>query len=168
MRFSVLIHSFHVAPSYRGDIFTLGIWDSNRRCTDIISEKEKISRRLELAILTPRIYFTPSCVRQINRPRNTPPTVNILTTAYIKNSIGSRLCDPDEQCSCSLDCGTTPSTETDCSDGIDNDCDGNIDCSDGDCSSSDEYCSSLPKGDPCMSNEQCQSGSCHSIKLTCK
>lgn len=81
---------------------------------------------------------------------------------------GDGTCDPDEQCSCSLDCGTTPSTETDCSDGIDNDCDGNIDCSDGDCSSSDEYCSSLPKGDPCMSNEQCQSGSCHPIKLTCK
>ncbi len=44
-------------------------------------------------------------------------------------------CDPGEdQCSCSADCGLPPVTETDCTDGIDEDCDGDTDCGDTDCS----------------------------------
>jgi len=40
-------------------------------------------------------------------------------------------------------CGTLPSTESACADGVDNDCDGSIDCTDGDCASSSS-CASPP------------------------
>lgn len=44
-------------------------------------------------------------------------------------------CGPGEdQCNCPQDCGTPPGAETNCNDGIDNDCDGNTDCGDADCS----------------------------------
>jgi len=47
---------------------------------------------------------------------------------------GDGLCDGGEdQCNCSADCGAPPSTETNCSDGIDDDCDGATDCKDIDC-----------------------------------
>ena len=47
---------------------------------------------------------------------------------------GDGTCDPGEDpCNCSQDCGTPPSTETSCSDGIDDDCDGYVDCDDIDC-----------------------------------
>ncbi|MCK4959530.1 MAG: PASTA domain-containing protein, partial [Planctomycetes bacterium] len=43
-------------------------------------------------------------------------------------------CDPGEdQCNCPEDCGTPPSTETSCDDGIDEDCDTYTDCDDSDC-----------------------------------
>ncbi len=43
-------------------------------------------------------------------------------------------CDPGEdQCNCPADCGTPPSTETTCDDGIDEDCDNDTDCDDVDC-----------------------------------
>jgi hypothetical protein len=45
---------------------------------------------------------------------------------------GDDICDPGEdQCSCAADCGSPPGSETNlCDDGIDNDCNGDIDCSD--------------------------------------
>jgi hypothetical protein len=47
---------------------------------------------------------------------------------------GDGTCDSGEdQCNCADDCGTPPTTETDCSDGEDNDCDGDTDCDDSDC-----------------------------------
>jgi len=43
-------------------------------------------------------------------------------------------CDAGEnQCNCPEDCGTPPATEGSCSDGIDNDCDSDVDCHDDDC-----------------------------------
>ena len=55
---------------------------------------------------------------------------------------GDGTCDAGEDiCSCSADCGTPPGSELICSDGADNDCDGDIDCSDSDCSA-DSACSS--------------------------
>lgn len=45
-------------------------------------------------------------------------------------------CDPGETpCNCPQDCGPPPSSETNCTDGIDNDCDGYADCADPDCAS---------------------------------
>jgi hypothetical protein len=47
---------------------------------------------------------------------------------------GDGTCDEGEdQCNCSNDCGTPPSAETNCTDGIDEDCDGDTDCADSDC-----------------------------------
>jgi len=47
---------------------------------------------------------------------------------------GDETCDPGEdQCNCPEDCGTPPSTETSCTDEVDNDCDTYTDCDDADC-----------------------------------
>jgi polyhydroxybutyrate depolymerase len=47
---------------------------------------------------------------------------------------GDQTCDPGEdQCNCPEDCGTPPSTETNCNDGVDEDCDTYTDCDDSDC-----------------------------------
>jgi hypothetical protein len=49
---------------------------------------------------------------------------------------GDAYCDPGEdQCNCPEDCGTPPASETDCTDGIDEDCDNLTDCDDSDCNS---------------------------------
>jgi hypothetical protein len=48
---------------------------------------------------------------------------------------GNTVCEPgigEDQCNCPEDCGTPPSTETSCTDGIDNDCDTYTDCDDSD------------------------------------
>ncbi len=48
---------------------------------------------------------------------------------------GDGTCDAGEdRCSCADDCGAPPATETLCTDGLDLDCDGAIDCADADCS----------------------------------
>ncbi len=39
----------------------------------------------------------------------------------------------EDQCNCPSDCGPPPDSETNCTDGIDEDCDGDTDCDDADC-----------------------------------
>ncbi len=47
---------------------------------------------------------------------------------------GEGTCDPSEDsCICAADCGNPPAMELFCSDTLDNDCDGNVDCNDQDC-----------------------------------
>ncbi len=47
---------------------------------------------------------------------------------------GNGNCDAaEDQCNCPADCGPPPAGETNCSDGLDNDCDSSTDCADGDC-----------------------------------
>ena len=47
---------------------------------------------------------------------------------------GNATCEPGEnQCNCPGDCGSPSATESDCADGADNDCDGDVDCFDTDC-----------------------------------
>ena len=47
---------------------------------------------------------------------------------------GDGTCDPGEDaCSCAADCGSPPASETNCADGVDEDCDGDSDCDDSDC-----------------------------------
>ncbi len=84
---------------------------------------------------------------------------------------GDFVCNGDEtECSCSVDCGTPPSSEAGlCTDGVDNDCDGDFDCDDPDCSD-DQACTSTcgAKGEACATGDDCCSGLCHPVKLECK
>jgi hypothetical protein len=75
-------------------------------------------------------------------------------------SCGDGSCDADEMCSCASDCGVAPASEVACSDAVDNDCDGQIDCADGDCLGSPvcPICSS--NGAACSVNTECCSGRC--------
>jgi hypothetical protein len=79
---------------------------------------------------------------------------------------GDLTCDAGEDpCNCEGDCGPPPFTETNCGDSVDNDCDGDIDCDDSNCSE-DPTCTCLDRGSPCELNDDCCSGRCHTG--TCK
>ncbi len=67
---------------------------------------------------------------------------------------GDGSCDAGEdQCACAVDCGTPPATEANCTDGVDNDCDGQTDGADPDCA-----CGA--KGDQCTLDSDCCSFRC--------
>jgi len=54
------------------------------------------------------------------------------------------ICSPGEtSCTCAADCGPISFSETGCADSIDGDCDGFVDCGDGDCAD-DPVCSAVP------------------------
>lgn len=73
---------------------------------------------------------------------------------------GNGVCDSTEdECSCPADCGDPPATEVDCSDGLDDDCDGASDCADADCDG-DPACACSPKNASCSTDEECCSGVC--------
>jgi len=79
---------------------------------------------------------------------------------------GDATCDPGEdRCDCPTDCGTPPSTETVCDDGVDEDCDGGADCSDptGDCDA-EPACDCLPKRAICSDDTECCSSKCRGGK----
>ena len=80
---------------------------------------------------------------------------------------GDGACDAGEdECNCPADCGTPPTSETDCTDGIDNDCDGLVDCDDADDCGGDPSCACSEKGEPCTVDSDCCSNWCH--RGTCK
>ena len=90
--------------------------------------------------------------------------------ACIEPFCGDGFCDLDEtQCDCPEDCGPAPFDETSCTDGVDNDCDGDFDCDDPDCSD-DQACTSTcgAKGEDCTSGADCCSGLCHPKQHVCK
>lgn len=66
----------------------------------------------------------------------------------------------EDSCNCRIDCGPPDLTESDCSDGIDNDCNGNVDCDDDDCKG-DPSCECKLKGESCESGDECCSNWCH-------
>jgi sialate O-acetylesterase len=79
---------------------------------------------------------------------------------------GDGSCDPGEdQCSCADDCGTPPSTETFCDDGVDEDCDGGADCADptADCDTA-LACDCLDKRASCSADSECCSKKCRGGK----
>jgi hypothetical protein len=75
----------------------------------------------------------------------------------------------EDKCNCPRDCGSPFSTEVSCSDGVDNDCDGLIDCSDSDCSN-DPACNVQCKQfkEPCNADSDCCAGlTCHPKRGYC-
>ena len=70
---------------------------------------------------------------------------------------GDLACNGSETvCSCSGDCGPAPTTETACGNGTDDDCDGQIDCNDPDCSAAAGCAVSGCDGDGiCEAGETC-------------
>jgi hypothetical protein len=74
---------------------------------------------------------------------------------------GDGACDPGEDaCNCPEDCGTPPTSEADCLDGIDDDCDGLVDCDDTDDCGGDPSCACSAKGDSCSVDSDCCSNAC--------
>jgi len=66
------------------------------------------------------------------------------------------VCDPGETpCACALDCGVATPGEYACSDGIDNDCDGAIDCADAECAAP---LPAPPSGSPDLAAEWTETG----------
>ncbi len=81
------------------------------------------------------------------------------TFLIVASECGDQACDPGEECDCPSDCGSPPSSETSCTDGFDNDCDGNVDCTDADCNQ-DPACR--------CGNGTCESGEdCNSCPADC-
>jgi len=93
-----------------------------------------------------------------------PDGTVIDTFSLIHSVCGDDICDPGECCVAA--CGTLPSTETSCTDEVDNDCDADTDCDDSDCAD-DPACDCGEKGEPCTSDADCCK-TCNLGKGTCK
>jgi hypothetical protein len=84
---------------------------------------------------------------------------------------GDGICDlSEDRCTCAADCGVPPTVELDCTDGVDDDCDGDIDCDDLlDCGL-DPACNGSAVGDPCVDDGECCTNKCKGAagRKTCK
>jgi hypothetical protein len=86
---------------------------------------------------------------------------DVVQTTKSGTTCGDKNCDPGEnQCNCPDDCDTPPSTESNCTDGIDEDCDSYTDRDDSDCTGDPACPDCLPKGEACTENIECCSGKC--------
>ena len=74
----------------------------------------------------------------------------------------------EDPCTCPADCGAPPASEAGlCANGDDDDCDGPIDCADGDCAG-DDACQCALAGEACDADADCCSNNCHPAKGYCK
>jgi hypothetical protein len=78
-----------------------------------------------------------------------------LGTTGFDRSFGNGRIRAPQAVACTTVCTPTQTTETSCSDGLDNDCDGLIDGADPDCQSA-----CFPAGATCTSNSDCCSSNC--------
>jgi hypothetical protein len=70
---------------------------------------------------------------------------------------GDLICEaPENSCSCEIDCGPPLPVETICDDGLDNDCDGAVDCDDLDCLGG-QHCTGFCGDGICSDSEDCNS-----------
>jgi len=82
---------------------------------------------------------------------------NILPGGYC---CGNLVCEASEDSTnCELDCPCLSSGLEDCTNGLDDDCDGLVDCADSDCSS-DSVCICAPGGASCTADDECCSSKC--------
>lgn len=83
---------------------------------------------------------------------------------------GDTQCNGGEtSCTCPADCGSPAPSEVvnaTCKDGLDNDCDGNADCNDGDCTLDPGCRLCSPSGATCSTNAQCCSNRCRRTGTT--
>ncbi len=97
--------------------------------------------------------------------RGVPITLVYAEIADFLGACGDGVCNgAEDPCSCPGDCGSPPTTETACDDGIDNDCDGATDCDDLDCDGSSaclcDYDGVCETGEDCTNcPNDCISGS---------
>ncbi|HWO21409.1 MAG TPA: multicopper oxidase family protein [Kofleriaceae bacterium] len=106
------------------------------------------------------------------RPPPTFPADGSLATPYAEKyslgamgpACGDGTCSGGEtRCSCPADCGVPPTAETVCADGLDNDCDGALDCA-------DTNCATVPACAPpaCDGDGTCEAGeSCTNCPADC-
>jgi FtsP/CotA-like multicopper oxidase with cupredoxin domain len=73
-------------------------------------------------------------------------------------SCGDGTCGAGEtRCSCAADCGAPPTSETSCGDGLDADCDGDVDCADADCAADPACLATCDNDGTCEAGESCLS-----------
>jgi FtsP/CotA-like multicopper oxidase with cupredoxin domain len=79
---------------------------------------------------------------------------------------GDQTCNGGETtCTCAGDCGTPPTSEANCIDGLDNDCDGNADCADSECAGT-PACSTACGNGVCDPGESCTTCSADCASVT--
>ena len=76
--------------------------------------------------------------------------------AGIDSLCGNEMCDPGENsCTCNTDCGPAPGSEQTCSNLVDDDCDGLVDCDDMDCMGNQDCQSACDNDFMCETGEDC-------------